>query len=66
MKKHACPICGELLVDIDDNHIQHYCPVDDKYFYVIRKKIMNEEEYVEFYQNLQFFNKKVKDEGRKR
>lgn len=60
MKTHACPNCKELLVDIDEVHIQHYCPKCDKYFYVFKKKIMDEHEYTEFYQNLQFFNKKVK------
>ena len=60
MKKQTCPKCGEIMVDIDDNHIQHFCPKCDKYFYVIRKKIMDENEYTEFYQNLQYFNKRVK------
>ena len=65
MRKHKCPSCNDVLVDIDDSHIQHFCPKCDKYFYVIRDKIMNEDEYEKFYRDLEFFNKKV-DRGKNR
>jgi len=61
VRKHACPECKEILVDIDENHIQHFCPKCDKYFYVIRAKIMNEDQYFDFYKDLEYFNKKVKN-----